>query len=180
MDEDRKRKYLDKFLTRDYQINFHTKNEINYLVIDELKIIVSDEDIKKAEEKIREEKIQLFNKYFDANIHHEIPLPGYRNVSFKNDLFRFCVKLGITGYLLFVLIVALTGPIIHYLNIEGTTKRILLLSDKIDHMDDDQKARIKVQIRKFSNSVSPFVSEMEPIIQHFKNNEYIQKENIND
>lgn len=173
MDDDRKNKSLEIFLAREYQIKFHTKNAINYLVIDELQIIVSNEDIKKAQGELRNEKIKLFNTYFDAGIVHEIPLPGYRNNSFKDDLLRFGVKLGITGLILFVLMLSVTGPVVHKLkqkiNIEDSIKKILYLSDNIENMDEHRKDEIKKQIRKFSNSVSPFISEMQPILRQFRN-----------
>jgi hypothetical protein len=99
---------LDRLKTLSYNLSVSEKAGIFYVHVHELSIVVSDSDLQRAYDKLRDEKMQFFLRMVEMGIADQVPLPdsARRRNGFVVDLVDFGLKLVIIGVVALGLLLA--------------------------------------------------------------------------
>ncbi len=193
-----KKKDLLYYTQLNYDVIIRNHDNLYYLVIPELSLIVESEDLSKAYEKLEEKKKQLFSDMIISESEDAISIPRSKIIK-KNSFFElplFCIK----TLLVFFVCISLLGvmfigtlPLLNSLVIsmpariktstyalvsEATTKAtnalvsktMTTVQTKLMNLTYDEKQKLRSQYRKFLEEVKPFFDVTKTVFEEKNEN----------
>ena len=167
-------KDLSYFMNLKYYVILRYQNGLYYLFIPELSIIIEDENLGNAYDKLEEEKKQYFSKMINSNSTDAINEPNLTAIKnrFLSELPLFCAKVFVVILIcisLFGAIVIGTLPVVGSIAYEMPTKVRKFTAAVVKKIiytkiSDKRKQEMRVQFRKILHELKPFVDDINTIL----------------
>jgi hypothetical protein len=154
-----------------YDIIIRNHDNLYYLVIPELSLIVESENLSDAYEKLEEKKKQLFSDMMISESEDVINEPRSKVIkkSFFSELPVFCIKIMIVFFVcisllgvIFIGTLPLANSLVTGIPIKAAVSArafVIKVNTKLTNLTDDQKQKLRIQFRTLLQEIKPFIDD---------------------
>lgn len=178
-----KKNELSYYTQLNYDVIIRNHDNLFYLVIPELSLVVESEELNNAYEKLEKEKKQFFADMISAKSEDAINEPRSKVIkkNFFSELPIFCIKIMIIFFVCTSLLGVLFIGTLPFANsiVTGIPRKAVIsvhaittkVNAKLTNLTSDQKLKMRMQFRKFLLEAKPFIEDIKTVFVEKNENE---------